>query len=103
MDEARKKQLDNLWMKTDVGEWAIALSQGQDKKADEIINKIFKERPDPYWFLMNEEKELCRKIKTELSSKDEGKEYIQMLEKENYDLVGVMVAHDFSMLDLFYT
>lgn len=102
MTKERKEYLDSIWMNTDVGKWTIALAQGQDEKADEIKDKIFEVCPSPIHALMDEEKEAYKKIKAELSSKDEGKEYIQMLEKENYDLVGVMIAYEFSMLDLYY-
>lgn len=102
MDDKRKKQIDNLWMDTDVGKWAIALANGQNNDADEILKKIFKINPSPYQYLMDEEKELCNKIVSELSSEEEGKEYIQELEKKTPKLVDVMVAHEFSMLDMFY-
>lgn len=102
MTKERKKYLDSLWINTDVGKWAIALAKGQDEKTDEIMNKIFEMHPRPYSFLMDEEKEVCKKIKAELSNKDEGKEYIQELEKESPELLDIMVAHEFSMLDLYY-
>lgn len=102
MDEKRKKQIDNLWMDTDVGKWALALANEQTNEADEILKNIFKTNPSPYQYLMDEEKELCNKIVEELSSEEEGKEYIQELEKKTPKLVDVMVAHEFSMLDMFY-
>lgn len=61
-DEKRKKKhLDSLWVNTDVEKWTIALAKGQDEKVDEIMSKIFEEHPSPYSFLMDEEKEACKK------------------------------------------
>ena len=103
MTKERKQYLDGLWMNTDVGKWAIFLAEEKHKEAENVLEDIFKRGYyDSYNYLMEIEKESCQKIKNALSNIKEGKEYIQMLEKENYDLVGVMVAHEFSMLELFY-
>ena len=102
MIKERKEYLDSLWMNTDVGKWVTALSKGQDEKACEIMDKIFEVHPHPIQALMDEEKEAYKKIKAELSSKDEGKDYIKTLEKENSDLLDIMIAYEFSMLNLFY-
>lgn len=101
MEEKRKKEIDRMWMDTDVGKWAVALAQERREDAESILNKIFEIHPAPYEYLMMQEKELYKKIKKTISH-EEGKEYILKLEKENSDLVDIMVAHEFSMLELYY-
>lgn len=42
---------------------------------------------------------MCKKLKEVFKDEEERKEYILKLEEENSDLVDIMVAHEFSMLD----
>lgn len=101
MDKKRKQEIDNLWMNTNVGKWAIALADGKKEEAEEILNKIFEINLSPYQYLMDEEKEVCKKLKKMFKDAEEGKEYILKLEEENGNLVDIMVAHEFSMLDFY--
>ncbi len=103
MTEERKKYLDSLWMDTDVGKWAIFKSEEKQEEADKILERLSREGWFlPYERLMSEEKELSEKVKSELNSMAEGKEYVLELEKSDYDLVGIMVAHEFALLDMYY-
>lgn len=100
MDKKRKYQLDSIWFGTKLGKWAIALSKNDKEKADLILEEIFKQTPTPYNYLMEEEKKLTKALKNKLRDKKEGKEYLLQLEKDNSDLLDIMIAHDFSMLDI---
>lgn len=103
MTEERKKYLDSLWLNTEVGRWTSYLADGKPDDADKVLEKAFdKGYITPYEFLMAEEKMLCEKVKSELISEAEGREYLLELEKSNYDLIDIMVAHEFSLLDLYY-
>ena len=89
-------------MDTDVGKWAIAISKDQKEEADKIREKLFAQGHfAPVEYLMSMEKALAEKVRTELKDSMEGKEYLSELEKNNYSLVGVMVAYEFSLLDLY--
>lgn len=102
MTKQRKKYLDDLWMNSEVGRWAIAEAEGNRAKADGILESLFKKGYlSPLEHLMEEEKALYQKVKKELKNVAEGKDYCMALEKANNALVGVMVAYDFSMLDLY--
>lgn len=103
MDKKRKEYIDSLWMDSKVGRWAKFLSEGNKDAANKITRKLFDEgHLDHNRYLIEEEKQLCQKVKFELRDAEEGKEYILELEKNNYNLVGVMVAYDFTLLDLYY-
>ena len=103
MTDERKKYLDGVWLNTEVGRWAVFLAMGKNDDADKILDEIFdRGYIAPYEYIMNEEKKLCQKVKSELLSPEEGKEYVLELEKSNYDLVDIMVAHEFTLLDLYY-
>ena len=74
------------------------------EESDKILNEVFeKGYLAPLEYLMQQEKMLSDKVKNELKNDDEAKAYCLALEEENYDLVGVMIAYEFSMLDLLYT
>ena len=101
MTNDRKKYLDNLWMNTDVGKWAIALADSRKEDADKIRDQLFQNgHYAPVEYLLDEEKRIGMALKEELQYKGEGREYIDMLEESHYNLVGIMVAYEFSLLDL---
>ena len=100
MNEERKKEIDRMWINSDLGKWTVALSQGHDEDADKILRELFEKYPSPYEYLMMQERELYKKMKEALSH-TEGKEYMLKLEEENANLLDVMVAHEFSMLGLY--
>lgn len=88
-------------MDTDVGKWAIAISKDRKEEADKIRKKLFTQGYlNPVNHLMSTEKALAEKVRAELKNPMEGKEYLSELEKNNYSLVDVMVAYEFSLLDL---
>lgn len=102
MTKKRKQQLDRLWMDTEVGKWAIALADGRKDEADKICTDLFKKgHVAPVEYILDEEKKLSMILKEELQYKKEGREYMDALEKENYSLVDIMVAYEFSILDLY--
>lgn len=100
MDKERKRQLDEIWLNTELGKWAIALSKDDKEKADSILEEIFNKTPTPYNYLMEEEKKLTKELKNSLRYKKEGKEYLMQLENDNSELLDIMIAHDFLMLDI---
>ena len=101
MNAERKKEIDSMWINTDLGKWAVALSRNHDEDADKILRRLFEKYPSPYEYLMTQEREIYKKMKKTLS-RTERKEYILKLEKEDTDLLDIMVAHEFSMLGLYY-
>lgn len=102
MTKKRKQQLDNLWMNTEVGKWAIALADGRKDEADKICDELFQNgHVAPVEYILDEEKKLSMILKEELLNKKEGREYMDALEKESYSLVDIMVAYEFSLLDLY--
>ena len=104
MTKKRKQFLDDLWMNSEVGRWATAKAYENREESDKILNEVFeKGYLAPLEYLMQQEKMLSDKVKNELKNDDEAKAYCLALEEENYDLVGVMIAYEFSMLDLLYT
>lgn len=114
MDKKRKAYLDSLWRGSAVGKWSSLLAQNNRKEADELMEKIFQSafdangniiRPDavnPYNYLIDQEKQLCDVIKSELKNKKEGKDYVMALDIEDSDLMDIMVAYEFSILNLYY-
>ena len=126
MTKKRKQFLDDLWMNSEVGRWATAKAYENKEESDKILNEVFEkgylkyrpvlvsleqllaetedeEKDALIENLMQQEKMLSDKVKNELKNDDEAKAYCLALEEENYDLVGVMIAYEFSMLDLLYT
>ena len=103
MTEQRKRYLDSLWMDSEVGRWSRAEAEGNQAEAEKNSEELFKKGyVSPMEHLMEQEKGLSQKVKKELKNTAEGKDYCMALEKANNALVGVMVAYDFSMLDLYY-
>mgnify|MGYP007097240063 CR=1 FL=1 len=103
MKKQRKQYLDDLWMNSEVGRWTKAVSVGDKKESDKILNELFKTGYlNPLEYLMEQEKELCREIRKELKDASEGRAYVLALEEKNCELVDVMVAYEFSILDLYY-
>ena len=102
MLKERKEYLDSLWMDTDVGKWVLALSKGQKEEADKIREELFDQGIlDPIGYIMGEENALCDKVRAALQDPEEVNEFLDELEKCNYGLIDVMVAYEFSMLDLY--
>lgn len=101
MTKDRKKQLNDLWMNTDVGKWAIALADGRKDDADKICDELFQNgHVAPVEYLLDEEKKLGMALKEALKYKGEGREYMDVIEESHYSLVDIMVAYEFSLLDL---
>lgn len=101
MTKDRKKHLDDLWMNTDVGKWASALADGRKEDADKICDELFQNGHfAPVEYLLDKEKKLGMAVKEELQYMGEGREYIDMIEKNNYNLVDIMIAYEFSLLNL---
>lgn len=42
MNEERKKEIDRMWINSDLGKWTVALSQGHDEDADKILRDYLK-------------------------------------------------------------
>ena len=101
MTNDRKKQLDDLWMNTDVGKWAIALADGRKEDADKICDELFRNgHVAPVEYLLDREKKLGKALKEELKYRGEGRKYMDAVEENNYNLIDIMVAYEFSLLDL---
>lgn len=102
MTKERKRYLDDLWMNTDVGKWASAIADGRRNEANKICDGLFQSGyVIPVEHLLDEEKKVGIAVKRELKYKGEGREYMDSLEENNYNLVDIMVAYEFSLLDLY--
>lgn len=102
MTKQRKKYLDDLWLNSEVGCWARAEASEKKEDAQNILQTLFeKGHLNPLDYLMTQEKEMYQKVKSELTDPNEGKEYMLELERDSCDLLDIMVAYEFSMLDLY--
>ena len=93
-------EINKILFDSEVGKWALALSEGRKQEADKILEKIFEINPVPYTYLMEQEKEVSNRIKKEFRTLRERKEYLEFLDKKYPDLMDIMVAHGFSILDM---
>ena len=91
MIKAKKELIDKLWMETEYGQWLLASASGNKEKADELIKAIKSKYP---WDINIVDKELCRKIAEHLESIEEYEDYLKLLDDENYELVGFIIAFD---------
>ena len=89
-----KEKIDNAWLRSDYGEWCVAVANNDEKKANEIRERVFNSK---YLFLSTLEDELAYKLAELFDSEAEVEEYLRMLDRENPELVGVLIR-----TELFY-
>lgn len=91
MNEGLKKKIDSVWLESDYGKWCEAIAKNEVQKADTISKQIF---DSGYPMIEILEDELAGKLAGLINSEAEIDEYLRLLEKENSDLVGVIIQHE---------
>ena len=94
MNKELKQKIDNAWRPSDFGQWCEALARDDVSSANNIFERIF----DSGYIMMSLlEEELADQIAELMQSESDVDEYLMLLEKENSDLVGVLIR-----VELFY-
>lgn len=91
MNEELKKKIDSVWLESDYGKWCEAIAKNEIQKADTIAKQIF---DSGYPMIEILEDELACKLVKLVNSEAEVDEYLHLLEKENSELVGVVIQHE---------
>lgn len=91
MNEELKKKIDSVWLESDFGKWCEAVAKNEVQKANTISKQIF---DSGYLMMETLEDELADKLAEVISSEAEIDEYLHLLEKENSDLVGVIIRQE---------
>lgn len=91
MDQKRKKHIDSLWMKTDLGRFVLACAAGKEAEAVAIKKKVLTNYPFSFAPM---EKELSKILAAEVKDENEWKEYLETLDAADSDLVAFMISDD---------
>lgn len=92
MDAKTKNQIDAIWKNTDLGKFAIASAEGNIEEANKILLQC------QYPYSMDQlDMELSQKIASIVRTESEYDAYLRLLDEENPDLVGFMIADDLLM------
>lgn len=91
MDEGLKKKIDSVWLESDYGKLCEAIAKDEHQKANAISRQIF---DAGYLTIGLLENELVVKLAEFISSEEEIDEYLLLLEKENSDLVDVIIKYE---------
>lgn len=103
MDKQRTRFLDSLWMNSDVGKWLELEASGNRESADRMLQNLFDAgHLNPLEYLLEQEKEITKRLKNEFRNLDEAREYLTDLDERKNEMVDVMVAYDFSLIDIYY-
>lgn len=92
MKKELKKRIDDVWLNTNFGQWCVAVAEERMQDAEIIRERIFN---DGYFSMEWLENELADKIAELIHDETEVDEYLELLEKENYDLVDVLIREEF--------
>ena len=90
MTNSKKKLIDNIWMNTKYGKWAILVAAGNTQEANEYAEKVCMEYP---FSLDDLEIQMSNEVKDVVKTWDELQEYLKLLEIENYELVDFFIRH----------
>lgn len=97
MTNDKKKRIDSILMDSKYGKWLLLVSEGKVNEAKEYAESICKKYP---YTLENLEIQMSDKAKKEIKSWEELQEYLELLDKENQELVEQIIIHDvFSTID----
>ena len=89
MDKAKKKQIDNIWLNSDLGKWAVYKSTDDTDMAKAIEKKIVDS--GYYAGVAMLEAELGNQILSFITKAEEWDEYLHMLYEDDPVLVMFMV------------
>lgn len=92
MNKKRKEYIDSLWKNTELYEWILAVINEDETRAKEIKEALFNKG----YFCMIEQldDEISETISKEIKNVEEFYEYLKLLDKENSEMVGVIVSHN---------
>lgn len=90
MDKSRKEYIDSLWFHTKLYKWLTLMSSGNMEEAHNFLEDLFQKG----YFEPAEqiEEEGCDAILKEIGDFSEFEDYLKLLDKENYDLVDVIIT-----------
>lgn len=94
MNNELKQKIDAIWLYSDFGKWCKAIASNDSKTADSLCKQIFDSGYPEMEIL---EDELANNIAKLMKSESDIDEYLQLVEKENSDLVSVLIK-----VELFY-
>jgi hypothetical protein len=92
MEIKRKKQIDDIWRKSDFGKWCNAVAKNDRKEAERINKKMFNAG---YVTIEVAEYELAARIAKKMHSEKEFEEYQHALDRENPDFFEVLLGLEF--------
>ena len=93
MDTKTIEKINKVWFDTDLGKYVKYGSQNDNKKGQELIDKLFSVTPDWPGLLHNQEKQIAENIKT-IINENEYDDYLKYLSVNSPEILDFMISHD---------
>lgn len=91
MTKELKEEIDAIWLESDYGMLLKAISNDDNEQSEKTWQKIFN---NGYLTIEMLENELSKKIINVLDTSSQVEEYLSLLEKEENDLLDVVIKYD---------
>lgn len=91
MNGELKQKIDNIWMQSDFGKWCEAVAKNDMQTAERISRQVL---DSGYPRMEVLEDELADKLAGMMKSASDMDEYLRLLEKENSELVEVLIRQE---------